>query len=222
MKRLWKETRQPMERQGEREKAQRNHPPSSLSDDYENVDLGPPSATKMKQAPKAKESAPRTAQQPRKGPELVRDNCTGYENVAIHYSKSGTRSPEPPKLAPGPTPAAGGGAQRRGLRETKEKGGVASAASKKPQYENITILTESGPMPYLHDLSSEESEDFSGDESPAPKEVIYENFGVDSGNQSMTADEIERHLAAKEKNGISAEYLRIKNEPLAHPYIACK
>ena len=224
MRRLWSQPHR-MERQGEKEKEQKKPPPSSLSDDYENVDLRPPSTSKMKHIFTSKESSARIPDKKRKGQEMARDNSTDYENVAIHYTKSGTHSPEPLKLALGPTSTSGGGAKSKPLRETKEKGGAVSATSpqKKPQYENITILTASGPMPYLNDLSSsEESEDFSGDESPAPKEVIYENFGFDSGNQPMSAEEIERHLATKEKNGISAEYLRIKNEPLAFPYIACK
>lgn len=198
---------------------------SSLLSDYENVDLGPSSPVKSKHS-KAKDTKtsppePRRrdgAKDVKRGP---RDHTMDYENVAIHYTRSNSRSPESPKVASG-QPSRGGG--KRG-KETKEKGGVASGKKRAPrtrhQYENITILTESGPMPYLSD-SDEEVEDFSGDESPAPEEVIYENFGSDKGNQYMSAEEMEKHLQQKGKKGMSVEYLRIKNEPLAHPYTACK
>ena len=207
---------------------------SSVLDDYENVDLSPLSAKLMKGPPKVQpdkrketpkassREAPRPAgrDQPKKPP---RDTAMGYENVAIHYVKSGSHSPEPPRMASGQ--ARGG--HKTSPQEGKEKGGVASsvqpAAKKRHDYENISILTPTGPIPYLQDTSSsEDSEDFSGDESPAPKEVIYENFGFEKGDLPMTADELESYLSQLEKKGISAEYLRIRNEPLAHPHTACK
>ena len=180
-----------------------------LEDDYENVDLGPPSSGKT-DTPSSK----RAEVKGQRAAETGRDNSTAYENVPLNFPNKGQRSPDPSK-------------QNRGNTHVKHsrahKVGVAGGpAPKKHQYENITILTEAGPVPYHLD-SSEDSDDSSGDESPAdPQEVIYENYGVDSGNQQMGIEEIERYLAAKEKRGISAEYLRIKNEPLAHPYTACR
>ena len=206
---------------------------SSVLDDYENVDLSPLSAKLMKGPPKvqpdkrketpkpsSKAQRPAGRDQPKK---LPRDTAMGYENVAIHYVKSSSHSPEPPRMASGQ--ARGG--HKTSPKEGKEKGGVASsvqpAAKKRHDYENISILTPAGPIPYLQDTSSsEDSEDFSGDESPAPKEVIYENFGFEKGDLPMTADELEAYLSQLEKKGISAEYLRIRNEPLAHPHTACK
>ena len=204
---------------------------SSLLDDYENVELGPPSAVRAKlpvsKASKASPAEPRRRNAAEEVKKTQRDNATGYENVAILYVRSPSHSPEPPKMASGqPSGGGGGGGRGHKAQESKEKGGVGAKQSPKMrhQYENITILTAAGPIPYLQDTSSsEDSEDFSGDECPAaPKEVIYENFGLDKGNQMMTAEELEKHLSQQEKKGISAEYLRIKNEPLAHPYIACK
>ena len=178
MKRLRREEDRLQRERREREKMAAHSQPvnkhSSLLDDYENVDLGPLSTRLAPSKPKEATSRPTPgADQRRRAQDYntQRDNSAGYENVAIHYSKSGTHSPE---LASGPR---GGGAQRRAPQETKEKGGVASRVSKSPvqkrhQYENIKILTAAGPIPYLNDQSSsDESEDFSGDESPAPKEV---------------------------------------------------
>jgi hypothetical protein len=54
------------------------------------------------------------------------------------------------------------------------------------------------------------------------EEVIYENFGPDDGNRPMTVAEMERHINKKDKKGLSAEYLRIKNEPLSGSYKACR
>ena len=187
----------------------------NLEDDYENVDLGPPKATPTS---KPTETTPTGR---KKGAE---SGSTGYENVPLHYKRppGGQRSPEPPKHG------RGNSAQNSApIKETHPHrvGGASSAgpSPKRHQYENITILTAAGPVPYHTDFSSsDDSEDFSGDESPAPREVIYENFGVDGGNQQMTVEEMERHLASREKRGVSAEYLRIKNEQLAHPYTACK
>ena len=210
------EDRQQRERRGREEPAKR-----SLEDDYENIDLGPPSSAKTTPSSKRAEV---TSKGRRQGAESGRDTSVAYENISLHFS-GGKRSPDPSSK------------QNRGTHSHREqpkdsrahnaaKVGVASSAGghspKKHQYENITILTESGPVPY-HPDSSEDSDDFSGDEiPPAPQEAIYENFGVDSGNQQMGPDDIEGHLTAKEKRGISAEYLRIKNEPLVHPHTACR
>lgn len=221
----------------QRERRERDKQPTgpikqaSLLGDYENVDLGPPSPVRSKQHSKVRDIKTAPAE-PRKRNDVgevkraPRDHTMDYENVAVHYTRSNSRSPETPKLALGQSSR--GGASRSKDVTTKEKGGVASGTKRSPrmrhQYENITILTESGPIPYLHDISDSEddSEDFSGDESPAPKEVIYENFGLDKGNHDMSAEEMEKHLQQEGKKGISAEYLRIKNEPLAHPHTACK
>lgn len=217
----------------QRERRERDNQPtgpikqSSLLSDYENVDLGPPSPVKSKHHPKVKDiktspADPRRRNGAKEVKRSPRDHTMDYENVAIHYTtRSSSRSPESPKVPSG-QPGRGGGGRSK---DAKEKGGVASGTKRNPrtrhQYENITILTESGPVPYLSD-NDEDVEDFSGDESPAPEEVIYENFGSDKGNQYMSVEEMEKHLQEKGKKGMSAEYLRIKNEPLAHPYTACK
>ena len=54
------------------------------------------------------------------------------------------------------------------------------------------------------------------------EEVIYENFGPDDGNKYMSVEQMETHISKKEKKGLSAEYLRIKNEPLCGSYKACR
>lgn len=245
--------------QDERRKkgAHNNQIKKSLADDYENVDLGPPPATGSVGKSSETKSSPVSDSRRKHGVDDLSSSpvsdsrrkhgvddpsSSGYENVAIHY----TRQQQPPDSSKaavsGHKVKQHGSSGGTGLhhkthhraRKTKDKLPTASSSSsnspaaaggpsiKKHQYENITILT--GPVPYLSNLSSsDDSEDFSGDESPAaPKEVIYENFGSDGGNQSMTAVELERHLTKKEKKGMSAEYLRIKNEPLAHPHITCK
>lgn len=206
----------------QRERRKKEAKKKALLSDYENVDLSPPSPVKSKPHSKGRGVAKTSPAESRKrivAEEMRRDN---YENVAIHYTRSDSHSPESPKMASGPSSGRRGGRHR-----DREKRGVASGAKQLPkmrhQYENITILTSSGPMPYLHDSSSsEDSEDFSGEESPAPKKVIYENVGLDKSNHNMSAEEIERHLRQQEKRGISAEYLRIKNEPLLHPCTACR
>jgi hypothetical protein len=217
------EDRQQKERRAREEPTKR-----SLEDDYENVDLGPPSSAKTTPSSKRAEVTPKGRKQ-QQGAESGRDNSVAYENVSLLFA-GGKRSPDPTSKQNLGNFSHSGREQLKDSRaHNAAKVGVASSAGghspKKHQYENITILTESGPVPYHLD-SSEDSDDFSGDEiqalALAPQEVIYENFGVDSGNQQMGADDIERHLAAKEKRGISAEYLRIKNEPLAHPHAACR
>lgn len=192
----------------DRKQRERRAREQKVKDDYENVDLGPP----IKATPRPPETTP-------PGPRLVseqpggRNNAMAYENVPLIKTQ---RSPKNPRSANKEPPK-----QTRPL-VTVGGASTASPAPRRHQYENITILTESGPIPFHLDISSSEEEGYSGDECPAPQEVIYENFGADSGNQPMTADEIERHLEKKDKRGISAEYLRIKNEPLVHSSTACK
>ena len=53
-------------------------------------------------------------------------------------------------------------------------------------------------------------------------EVIYENFGPDEGNRWMSARELQQYVNSKEKKGLSAEYYKIKNEPLSGPFEAFK
>ena len=86
------------------------------------------------------------------------------------------------------------------------------------------------PAPVPHPSPSEEhvmddDDTLFGKEGPPGmkrEEVIYENFGPDDGNKPMTVDEMERHINKKDKKGLSAEYLRIKNEPLCGNYKACR
>ena len=231
MRRLRREEDRLQRERRERDKAAAHSQPlkkptGRLLDDYENVDLGPPSATKSKPVSKTKEAPPTLgpAEWKRAGVDAARERPTQYENVAIHYVRSASNSPEPPRMALG-QPSSGARGAQHWTRDTDKKGGVVPGALKPPtrhQYENIQIITAAGPIPYLHDTSSSDSEDFSGDEAPAPQEVIYENYGFDKGNQTMGVEELEHHLSHQESSGISAEYLRIKNEPLAHPYTACK
>ena len=180
-------------------------PPSPVST-YENVDIPSPS-------PKRKPPRP----QPDKIPldktrrVVTQDSPTCYENVTIHYVRSHSHSPEPLGQAEG-------GRSGVGMAVKPQK------SSSRHDYENIQILTPAGPIPYPLDTSSsdDDSEAFSGDEAPSPQEIIYENFGFDKGNQLMMAEELEKHLNREQKKGMSAEYLRIKNEPLAHSYTVCK
>ena len=197
-----------------------------LLDDYENVDLSPfpPAISKSKEVPPSSGPAADLRRRAAADVTSARDKPMQYENVAIHYVRSASNSPEPPRMGLG-QPSGGARGLQHWTRDHNEKGGVASGVAKPPtkhQYENISIITAAGPIPYLHDTSSSDSEDFSGDESPAPQEVIYENFGFDKGNQSMGVEELEKYLSQQEKKGISAEYLRIKNEPMAHSHTACK
>ena len=216
-----------------------------LTDDYENVDLGPLSASKARSVSKTPDPKSSPGSELQRKPVMEGGNeasSLAYENV--HYTRQGggghspdTRRHHPSsqggKQVPSGRGGGGGGGGQHKARHYHKATGKGEAPTgkqspsnnrkKKHQYENITILTPSGPVPYLHDMSSsEDSEDYSGEESPAPREVIYENFGSDAGNQMMTPVEMERHLAKKEKKGMSAEYLKIKNEPLAHPHITCK
>ncbi len=91
-------------------------------------------------------------------------------------------------------------------------------------YENIDILPSPGASAYRGDESSDEEmcladvEEFSG----PPEEVIYENFGPDEGNRAMTPDELAKHVSSRGKQGLSAEYLKIKNEPLGSSYTVCR
>lgn len=51
---------------------------------------------------------------------------------------------------------------------------------------------------------------------------IYENFGPDEGSRWMSAQELQQYLTKKGKKGISAEYFKIKNEPLTGSHAVCK
>ena len=63
---------------------------------------------------------------------------------------------------------------------------------------------------------------FGSEGPPGMTEVIYENFGPDAGNKYMNVDELEKHIKKKDRNGLSAEYLKIKNESLCGEYKACR
>lgn len=88
----------------------------------------------------------------------------------------------------------------------------------------------STPAPMPHSSPSEEQvmdddDTLFGKEGPPGmkrEEVIYENFGPDDGNRPMTVEQLEKHINKKDKKGLSAEYLRIKNEPLSGNYKACR
>ena len=110
------------------------------------------------------------------------------------------------------------------------------------QYENVDFTplplqssqrrgpAPSAPAPVPRPSHSEEhvmddDDTLFGKEGPPGmkrEEVIYENFGPDDGNRLMTVEEMERHINKKDKKGLSAEYLRIKNEPLSGNYKACR
>lgn len=99
-------------------------------------------------------------------------------------------------------------------------------------YENVEFsplpsqsLAGKVPRPPSDEHVSDDDDVLFGKEGPPGMkrdEVIYENFGPDAGNKHMTVDELERHIKKKEKKGLSAEYLKIKNEPLCGEYKACR
>lgn len=72
------------------------------------------------------------------------------------------------------------------------------------------------------DESSDDETLFGQDGPPGLQEAIYENFGPDVGNRLMSVDELDKHVSSKGKDGLSVEYLKIKNEPLCGPYSSCR
>ena len=196
----------PPEKQQQQEANKRKRNSQST---YQNVVIQP-SNSHSSEAPRMT-LTPADGHMANKTKETTASNKTTYENVSLRRTNS--HSSGLPRMA-----------SAEGRVERKAKGGVAPKSSRtRHDYENIAILTAAGPIPYQPDNSSSDDDaDFSGDESPAPQEAIYENYGFDKGNRMMTADELEKHLAKQEKRGISAEYLRIKNEPLSHSHKACK
>ena len=45
-------------------------------------------------------------------------------------------------------------------------------------------------------------------------ESIYENYGPDKGNRWMSVDELQKYVKERGKTDLSAEYYKIKNQPL--------
>ena len=96
-------------------------------------------------------------------------------------------------------------------------------------YENVEFQplpskpSSAGPRPPSEEHVSDDDDVLFGKEGPpGMAEVIYENFGPDAGNKQMSVDELEKHIRSKESKGLSAEYLKIKNEPLCGRYTACR
>ena len=78
-------------------------------------------------------------------------------------------------------------------------------------------------MLYIADSSSDdEGGEVLGIGGNGGDEVIYENFGPDEGHRWMSAHELHQYVASKGKKGLSAEYYKIKNEPLTGSYEAFK
>lgn len=81
------------------------------------------------------------------------------------------------------------------------------------------------PHPPSDEHVSDDDDVLFGKEGPPGMrrdEVIYENFGPDAGNKQMSIDELEKHILKQDKKGLSAEYLKIKNEPLCGSYKASR
>ena len=175
--------------------------------EYENVDIQPiPDGCGHQQAPP--------------------HHPTSYENVAIKPS---------PRARHGP-------AHQRAHPHQHQPSKPAHRQSSFESYENVDFSpvppqssqrpgpAPSTPAPVPHPSPSEEhvmddDDTLFGKEGPPGmkrEEVIYENFGPDAGNKHMTVDEMERHVTKKDKKGLSAEYLKIKNEPLCGNYKACR
>ena len=152
---------------------------------------------------------------------------TAYENVSIKPS---------PKLRGGPAH------QRAHPHQSQSTSRPVQRYSIGDQYENVDFSplplqssqrhgpAPSAPAPVPRPSPSEEhvmddDDTLFGKEGPPGmkrEEVIYENFGPDDGNRLMTVEEMERHINKKDRKGLSAEYLRIKNEPLSGNYKACR
>ena len=137
-------------------------------------------------------------------PHRTRSNSQGeYQNVTVHPGNSRLFSPT---------------SQQRSL------GNIAASNGGGGEYEVVEFRTkpqETKPQERV-DESSDDETLFGQDGPPGLQEVIYENFGPDAGNKLMTVDELDRHVSSKGKDGLSAEYLKIKNEPLCGPYTSCR
>ena len=83
------------------------------------------------------------------------------------------------------------------------------SSSLREDYENVTVLEDDEML-------------FGKEGPPGMQEVIYENFGPDEGCRLMSVHELEEHIKSKGKKGLSAEYYRIRNEPLTGLYEACR
>ena len=94
-----------------------------------------------------------------------------------------------------------------------------------PQTSKRSKDSTQSPCPPSDEHVSDDDDVLFGKEGPPGMnrgEVIYENFGPDAGNKHMSISELEKHILKHDKKGLSAEYLKIKNEPLCGSYKASR
>ena len=170
------------------------HQSSSYDDggEYENVEFEQESPTGRGQ-----QQAPPTP------------TLTNYENVVVKPQQR----PRPPQQQPPPIPAP----------DDKYENVDFSCVPPKTSQRNKGS-TQLPRQPSEEHVSDDDDVLFGKEGPPGMKkdEVIYENFGPDAGNRHMSIDELEKHILKQEKKGLSAEYLKIKNEPLCGSYKASR
>ncbi len=182
--------------------------------------------------PQSKGVEPR--QRPREGKwkELPKVPCEegqlkshGYENITVEDQQGQQTRYENVLLKSTPVPSSATGNEDDAYENVEFTSSLPTPPkSSQSNYENVDIIPSPSTSPQQGDESSDEEvclgevEEFAG----PPEEVIYENFGPDEGNRSMTVDELEKHISTKGKQGLSAEYLKVKNEPLMGMYRACR
>ena len=175
------------------------------------------------------DSCPRThraADVRKKGEEITPSPATEeaiYENVS--HGKTVEKAPKVPKHRVPQTSAAGPSnppPAENPPPSPQQSDQKPLPAPPRHDYENILIREPVGRIQYL--VESDDDSPLSADEEGLgpPEEVIYENFGPDQGNRLMNPEELEKHISSKGKKGLSAEYLKIRNEPLMGFYKTCK
>ena len=207
----------------EKTKPKRAMAPVKLLRDRETEDDGAGSYPKTHKATEVKQKGEETkyVAPPPASEEAI------YENVAVgNASQTEERAPMVPKhrgpqtkaTAPSNPPPAAGNPPA----PVQQSDQNPLPAPLRHDYENIQLRTPVGDI--LYSVESDEESPLSADEDGLgpPEEAIYENFGPDEGNRLMNPEELERHISSKGKKGLSAEYLKIRNEPLMGFYRACK
>lgn len=171
-----------------------------VTSEYENVEIGGAVYPKVPQSPKKSSnhdsSAAHTPGDSRKPGASELFNKGEYENVKLPPKPAHFASTPPSKPPHSATPSSNG------------------------EYEVVNFLGKSQEEKV--DPESDEDTLFGQDGPPGLQSAIYENFGPDEGNKLMSVDDLDKHVRSKGKDGLSAEYLKIKNEPLCGPYTSCK
>lgn len=90
------------------------------------------------------------------------------------------------------------------------------------QYDEVEFIPK--PSKQFDEGCVSDDETLFGEGGPPglQKGPVYANFGPDEGDRLMSIDELEQHINNKGLNGLAEEYLKIKNEPLSSPYVACR